>query len=232
MTFVVELEDIVYAWPGQEPCLDIPEFRLLPGERVFLHGPSGAGKSTLLNLIGGVLTPRSGRLRILGRDWTALGSSVRDHLRAEHIGFIFQQFNLIPYLSALENVILPCHFSDQRANRAKAGTGNLKASACRLLEHLNLDSGLWSQKASALSVGQQQRVAAARALIGLPELVVADEPTSALDEGLQSAFLNLLRNECDAVGSTLLFVSHDQRMAGHFQKQLGLSEINLARGED
>lgn len=223
---VIALEDVVYAWPGHGPCLDIPALRLMPGERVFLHGPSGSGKSTLLNLIGGVLTPRSGRVRVLGRDWTALSSASRDRLRAEHIGFIFQQFNLIPYLSALDNVLLPCRFSSRRAARATEGVGSLRAAAGRLLEHLDLGPELWSKEATALSVGQQQRVAAARALIGRPGLVVADEPTSALDEGRQLAFLELLRAECDAAGAALLFVSHDHRMAEHFQRQLALGDIN------
>jgi putative ABC transport system ATP-binding protein len=225
---VIALEDVVYAWPGHEPCLDIPRFELMPGERVFLHGPSGSGKSTLLNLIGGVLTPRAGRVRVLGRDFSGLGSAVRDRLRAGHIGFIFQQFNLIPYLSALDNVLLPCRFSAQRQERARQGAGSMRAAAERLLTHLDLGHELWRKQATALSVGQQQRVAAARALIGQPELVVADEPTSALDEGRQLAFLELLRAECDAAGAALLFVSHDRRLAEHFQRELALGEINRA----
>jgi putative ABC transport system ATP-binding protein len=223
---VIALSDLRYAWPGQAACLDIREFQLDAGERVFLHGPSGSGKSTLLNLIGGVLTPASGQARVLGADLARLTSAARDKLRADRVGFIFQQFNLIPYLSALDNVLLPCRFSAARRQRL-AGEG-AKAAAQRLLSHLDLEPGLWSRQASGLSVGQQQRVAAARALIGSPALVVADEPTSALDEDRQIAFLDLLRRECDSAGAALLFVSHDRRLAERFERVVALTDINRA----
>ena len=223
---VIALDAVVYAWPGHAPCLDIPGFAMQPGERVFLHGPSGSGKSTLLNLVGGVLTPRSGQARVMGEDLGRLGSSARDRLRADHIGFIFQQFNLIPYLSAIDNVLLPCRFSALRRERTRPD--GLHAAAERLLQHLDLEPALWRKAATELSVGQQQRVAAARALIGRPELVVADEPTSALDEGRQLAFLDLLRKECDSAGAALLFVSHDRRLASHFEREIALAGINRA----
>ena len=223
---VIALDQVSYAWPGHAPCLDIPRFELMPGERVFMHGPSGSGKSTLLNLIGGVLAPRSGQARVLGADLGRMGSSARDRLRADHIGFIFQQFNLIPYLSAIDNVLLPCRFSALRRERAAAD--GMHAAAERLLRHLDLEPALWKKPATALSVGQQQRVAAARALIGRPEIVVADEPTSSLDEDRQSAFLELLRRECDAAGAALLFVSHDRRLASHFEREVALADINRA----
>ena len=160
---VIVLADLTYAWPGQALCIDIPQFRLEAGERVYLHGPSGSGKSTLLNLIGGVLVPRSGQARVLGAELGSLSSAARDHLRADHIGFIFQQFNLIPYLSALDNVLLPCRFS--AARRRRLARESPRAAAQRLLQHLDLAPQLWQADASTLSVGQQQRVAAARALV-------------------------------------------------------------------
>jgi putative ABC transport system ATP-binding protein len=142
----------------------------------------------------------------------------------DHIGLIFQQFNLIPYLSVLDNVLLPCRFSRRRREQA----GDMADSAARLLGHLDLDASLWQRPATALSVGQQQRVAAARALIGRPELVIADEPTSSLDAERQAAFLDLLIDECNEAGAALVFVSHDRRLAGRFGRELALTEINRA----
>jgi len=223
----VALDDLRFRWPGQgEACLDIPALRLGQGEQVFLHGASGSGKSTLLNLLGGVLAPDSGRLQVLGNDLSRLTAAQRDRFRVDHVGFIFQQFNLIPYLSVLDNVLLPCRFSARRRGRALENAEALQAEAGRLLTHLDLDAGLWRRSASDLSVGQQQRVAAARALIGRPELVIADEPTSALDTERQDAFLDLLGRECAAAGASLIFVSHDRRLAGHFQRTLAMAELN------
>lgn len=223
---LLEVDALAYAWPGQPPCLEISRFTLDAGEQIFLHGPSGSGKSTLLNLLAGVLKPACGDIRLLGRSLPALSGAARDRLRADHIGLIFQQFNLIPYLSVLDNVRLPCHFSARRRERAGDPTG----SAIRLLRHLDLDEGLWQRPATALSVGQQQRVAAARALIGTPELVIADEPTSALDAERQAVFLDLLADECANAGAALVFVSHDRRLAGRFSREVALAELSAPTG--
>ncbi|MET0351398.1 MAG: ATP-binding cassette domain-containing protein, partial [Rhizobacter sp.] len=128
----------------------------------------------------------------------------------------------------LDNVLLPCRFSRMRRDRAAADGGSAEAAAGRLLAQVGLDRTLWTRPASLLSVGQQQRVAAARALIGRPELVIADEPTSALDAALRDAFMDLLRVECLAAGSTLVFVSHDERLAVRFDTRVALPEINRA----
>lgn len=222
------IDGLVFRWPGQAaPCLDIPALAVAAGERVFLHGPSGAGKSTLLGLLGGVALPERGRIELLGQAIDAMGGRARDVFRADHIGFIFQQFNLLPWLSALDNALLPCTFSARRHARA----GNPRAEAARLLVHLDLAPELWHKPAAELSVGQQQRVAAARALIGRPEILIADEPTSALDAPRQQAFIDLLRAEAAAAGAMLLFVSHDARLAGHFDRVVALAEINRAAGE-
>jgi putative ABC transport system ATP-binding protein len=221
---LLELKALRFAWPGQPPCLDIGAFELAAGEQIFLHGPSGSGKSTLLNLLAGVLKPDAGDIMLLGKSLPALSGAARDRLRADHIGLIFQQFNLIPYLSVLDNVLLPCRFSSRRRERA----GDAAASAERLLRHLDLDPTLWHRPATELSVGQQQRVAAARALIGTPELVIADEPTSALDAERQTAFLDLLAAECASAGAALVFVSHDRRLAGRFSREVALGELNRA----
>ena len=195
------------------------------GRTVFLHGPSGCGKSTLLGLMAGVLQASSGTVSLLGRPWAALPAGQRDARRADHVGVIFQQFNLLPYLTVLDNVVLPCRFSRLRAQRCQP---SVAAAAQSLLQRMDLPAGLWQRRADALSVGQQQRVAAARALLGQPELVIADEPTSALDAALRDDFMALLMGECRASGSTLVFVSHDERLAGHFDERWSLPELNRA----
>lgn len=226
---VVRIDDLVFRWPAAgSPCLNIPHFEIEAGERVFLHGPSGSGKSTLLGLLGGVLAAEQGRLRLLGSDLTQLRPTARDRFRADHVGFLFQQFNLIPYLSMLDNVLLPCRFSRRRRERASAAGGSLRGEAIRLLSHLDLDPSLHFRPVTQLSVGQQQRVAAARALIGRPEMVIADEPTSSLDAERQGAFLDLLARECAEAGSTLLFVSHDRRLAAGFDREISLPAITRA----
>ena len=226
---VVELEDLQFTWPGQpEPCLSIPRWRVSAGDRVFLYGPSGSGKSTLLALIGGVLVPERGVVRILGQEVNRMPAASRDRFRADHVGFIFQLFNLVPYLSVVENVMLPCRFSARRRERAVAAGRSLHDEALRLLAHLDIGETLLSRRVTDLSVGQQQRVAAARALLGRPELVVADEPTSALDAERQQAFLHLLLQECAEAGAVLLFVSHDRRLAAEFTHEIALPSINGA----
>ena len=216
----VELRDVVFRWQdGDAFVLELPELVLAAGERLFVHGPSGSGKSTLLNLIGGVVQPARGEVRLLGQPLAALGTAARDAFRAAHTGFIFQQFNLFPHLSVLDNVRLPCRFSPRRAARA----GDETQEARRLLTALDIAAELWTRPAHRLSVGQQQRVAAARALLGKPEIIIADEPTSALDAGRQAAFLDLLLAEARAAGSSVLFVSHDLALADHFERTLELA---------
>lgn len=227
---LLDIRQLRYAWPGQAACLEIAEFGVAAGEPVFLHGPSGSGKSTLLNLLAGVLLPQAGGVTALGTALATLSAAARDRFRVDHMGLIFQQFNLIPYLSALDNVLLPCRFSMRRRARALESAPDLVQAAARLLEHLDLAPNLWRRPANALSVGQQQRVAAARALIGRPEIVIADEPTSALDAERQAAFLDLLLAECAAAGAALVFVSHDRRLAERFPRVLDLGEINKAGG--
>jgi putative ABC transport system ATP-binding protein len=226
---IIRIENLVFRWSAEgEPCLDIPSFEIQAGDHIFLYGPSGSGKSTLLGLLGGVLVPERGRVKVLGVELAQLGSAERDRFRADHVGFIFQQFNLIPYLSVIDNVLLPCRFSAKRHKTVTQGGRKLHDEAVRLLSHLDLDASLHHRAATQLSVGQQQRVAAARALIGRPEIVIADEPTSALDAERQIAFLDLLSRECVEAGSTLLFVSHDGRLAARFSHEIALPSINRA----
>ncbi|EIJ33613.1 ABC transporter ATP-binding protein [Thiothrix nivea] len=220
---VIQLRDLCYRWPGQtRDTLAIAELQVPQGEHLFIRGASGSGKTTLLNLLAGILIPASGSLAILGKDMGNMNGSARDRFRADHMGVIFQQFNLLPYLSVLENVQLPCHFSARRKQQA----GDMQASANRLLDHLGLEEGLRHRSVTDLSVGQQQRVAVARALIGSPELLIADEPTSALDTDTRNGFLDLLFQEAEAQGSTIIFVSHDPHIASHFPRVVDLTEIN------
>ena len=229
---IIQLKDLQFTWPAQDaPVLDIAELAVEAGERIFIHGPSGSGKSTLLGLLGGVLVPQRGSIRVLGAELSRMRPAARDRFRSDHIGFLFQLFNLVPYLSVMENVVLPCRFSARRRAQAAAEGASPRDEAVRLLEHLDIEPALLGRRVTELSVGQQQRVAAARALLGRPEIVVADEPTSALDADRQSAFLQLLLQECGAFGTTLLFVSHDRRLATHFSREIALLAVNRVHPE-
>jgi putative ABC transport system ATP-binding protein len=224
---LLQIRDLLYAWPGASAdVLTLPALDLRAGRSYFLHGPSGCGKSTLLGLMAGVLLPRQGRVEFLGQDWACLPPGRRDRRRAQFVGVIFQQFNLLSYLSCLDNVLLPCRLSPVRAERC---AGSAQEEARRLLQRMELPSELWQRSAGTLSIGQQQRVAAARALIGRPALVIADEPTSALDEPLREAFMALLMGECREGGSTLVFVSHDERLAAHFDERLSLRALQAVQ---
>jgi putative ABC transport system ATP-binding protein len=225
---VVELSEVRFSWQrGGDPVIDISALRIARGERVFLRGPSGSGKSTLLSLLAGVITPQQGSIKVLGQDIGTLGGPARDRFRADHVGFIFQMFNLIPYLSVVENVRLPCGFSQRRRANAQRAGGSVDAEALRLLEHLDMTrDGLLRRPVTELSVGQQQRVAAARALIGAPELVIADEPTSSLDADRRMAFIDLLFAECKREQATLIFVSHDATLAELFDRAIELAAVN------
>lgn len=230
---VIQIDNLLFRWSaGEAPCLDIPHLEIQAGERIFLHGPSGSGKSTLLGLLGGVLVPERGAVRLLDCELSRIGAAARDRFRADHVGFIFQQFNLVPYLSVIDNVILPCRFSARRGKLAMAEGRSWREEAARLLAHLDLEPALYRRPATQLSVGQQQRVAAARALIGRPEIVIADEPTSALDAERQAAFLDLLQRECSEAGVTLLFVSHDRRLSSAFSREIALPSLNRADTEE
>ncbi|KZY45857.1 MULTISPECIES: ABC transporter ATP-binding protein [unclassified Oleiphilus] len=227
---LLKVDNLRFRWPsGQRDVLDIPKFEVLSGEGVFIKGESGTGKTTLLSLIGGINLPDAGCIEVLGTDISKLRQSRRDHFRADHIGFIFQLFNLIPYLSVIENITLACKFSKLRTQRVLAKSGSLEEEAYRLLSQLQLnDRSMLTRKVSDLSVGQQQRVAAARALIGSPELIIADEPTSALDADTREHFIQLLLEECKQSGATILFVSHDAGLEAAFDRSIQLGELNRA----
>lgn len=220
----ISIDQLRYQWSGQSGLLlDIPHLSLTQGDTLFVQGGSGSGKSTLLNLIAGVLTPSSGEIRLLEQPFSSRNGRFRDRFRADHIGFIFQQFNLIPYLSVIDNVILSCRFSTRRRLQIQTQFDHVEEGARYWLERLNLPANLWHQPATRLSVGQQQRVAAARALMGAPELIIADEPTSALDQDNVDNFMRILTEQCQAINSSLIFVSHDRQLASWFPQKLSLT---------
>ncbi len=229
---MIHIEQLRYRWPGsQRDVLSINSLRIAAGRQVFLFGDSGCGKSTLLGLMAGVLLPQAGRVEVLGQNWQQRSASQRDRFRADHVGYIFQQFNLLPYLSVRDNVLLPCRFSKRRAQQAVDACGSAAQQAEQLLANMGLPRSVWQQSANELSVGQQQRVAAARALIGRPDLVIADEPTSALDAARRDQFMHLLRDQCRQHGTTLVFVSHDERLAEGFDEKISLPQLNQAAME-
>ena len=226
----VRIDNLRFRWRADgDDVLDIPELAASRAEHLFVEGPSGCGKSTLLALVGGVAVPDHGDVEILGQSLGKLGARGRDRLRADHVGFVFQLFNLVPYLSTLNNVTLPCRFSKLRQQRARDADGREQAQAERLLASLDLPlASVRDRPVTELSIGQQQRVAAARALMGSPEIIIADEPTSALDEGTRERFLELLMQECRRAQTTLILVSHDSRLASQFDRRIALPNLNRA----
>lgn len=239
-TPVVAMGGVRFTWPGKPRfTLSVDRFEVAKGERVLLLGPSGGGKSTLLSLLAGIIVPQTGHIDVLGTNIARLPGATRDRFRAEHFGIIFQMFNLLPYGTVTDNVLLPLSFSERRRANV-AANGSPANEAARLLHRLGLVQGtgpgspgddIIGQRASSLSVGQQQRVAAARALIGRPEIVVADEPTSSLDRARQNEFLALLFEEIEAAGATLIMVSHDETLAGLFTRCVRLDEVaTIERG--
>lgn len=222
----VSFADVKYSWPGPSPfTLTIKDFKLRNGEKLLLLGPSGSGKSTFLSLLAGIVVPDSGRVEVSGKNMATLGGAARDRFRVDHFGIIFQMFNLLSYGSLIDNVLLPIRFSRVRRENALRG-GALEDVAKRLLLALGLDETvIATSKAASLSVGQQQRVAAARALIGAPQIIVADEPTSALDRNTEGAFLKLLFAQSRDVGASVIMVSHDEGLSAHFDRVVRLQDI-------
>jgi len=225
MAKAVEIFSLEFKWSVADNwSLKVKDLSIESGEKVFLYGPSGSGKTTLLDLLTGIHTQKKGSIKLLGKQLDEFSAKQRDQFRADHIGFIFQQFNLLPYLNVIDNVLISCHFSKLRDEKASE-TGSIKKSAHDLLSALGISSELHTKLASQLSVGQQQRVAIARSLIGSPEIIIADEPTSSLDRDTRDAFIELLLKQVEQSGSTLIFVSHDRELANFFDKSISISEL-------
>ena len=220
---LIDARNLEFRYRSSTPLvIQMDHFHMARGEKVFLYGPSGCGKTTLLGLLSGMFPPTSGEVLLLGHNLTKVSNHRRDTLRGAHVGYIFQLFNLIPYLSVRENILLPLRLNPARRLRLPE-TEEIECS--RIGNHLGIES-LLDEPVTNLSVGQQQRVAAARALIGRPELVIADEPTSALDYNSREEFLGLMFNEAQSVGSGILFVSHDPTLAKQFDRQVELPMLN------
>ncbi|MCC2617278.1 ABC transporter ATP-binding protein [Aestuariibacter halophilus] len=216
----VAVDRLVVRYPNtQRPVLDIPHWQVEHGQHVFLYGPSGSGKSTLLSVLAGILPASEGEVTVLGQPLGELSSRQCDRFRARHIGMVFQQHNLIPYLSVRDNVLLAAQFADQ----SRTETLSMLTHLC---ERMQLPAELQERPAMTLSVGQRQRVAIIRALINRPSLLIADEPTSALDEENRERFMGLLMETLQQQGASMVFVSHDHQLAGHFSQQLDLRTLN------
>lgn len=217
---IIEVSHLKFAYSNQKMVLDIQEFQLQKAQRIFIYGPSGCGKSTFLNLMAGVLSPSAGQIQLFGSEIGTLSSRQRDKLRAQKMGYIFQSFNLIPYLSVLDNILLPSMLETH---------GISKTDHHRFATEAILRLGLVEQthqKASTLSIGQQQRVAQARALMGKPELIIADEPTSSLDQNNTEEFMKFLVEQSVQRKIALLFVSHDRRLESYFDRSVDLTACN------
>lgn len=218
MRLALHLSELIHAWPGQAPLIRIDELQLPQGQHLFIQGPSGCGKSTLLSLLAGVQQVLHGLCEVLGHDMRNLNSVQRDRLRGEQMGVIFQQFNLLPFINAQANALLPTKLFPSRAAAASKAFGSPVRQAQSLAESLGLSALLWQQPVHQLSVGQQQRVAAVRALMGQPQLIIADEPTSALDDTKQLEFLDLLLETAASQGASVVMVSHNARLADRFHQ--------------
>ena len=221
----IELTDIrfFYSDRPEDIVLNIPSWSLSTGEQAFVQGPSGGGKSTLLGLLSGMLVPSEGKVTVLGQRLDNMSSRQRDQFRAMHIGNVFQQFNLMPYLNAIDNVLLATQFSNRKNT-------NLLNEIKTLFNGLNIPEKEWNRPTRDLSIGQQQRVAIARALINKPQILIADEPTSSLDRENSEAFMKLLMPIVAENRMTLLFVSHDQSLATYFTKVESLNDFNRVEG--
>jgi ABC-type lipoprotein export system ATPase subunit len=209
-----------FTMPGGEQVsiLDIDSFQLAADEHCALEGRSGSGKSTLLNVISGIMRPDAGRVIIDGKDIARLDEARRDRVRADKLGLVFQQFNLLPGFTALENVLVAMTFGSGRPDRTRA---------MRLLDAVGLGHRL-DHKPAELSVGQQQRVAVARALANRPRAVLADEPTASIDPAHQQQVIDLLRTTCTEQGVALLVVTHAADVAGQFPRRVRLEDFNRA----
>lgn len=221
MQTLLEIKDLEFSYDRKTPMLKISDWKMSQSEKIFLYGPSGSGKTSLLEILSGVLVPQKGSVKILNQDLYQMSVSNRDQFRALHIGFIFQSFNLISYLSVAENIALPCLLSPQKASKIRT---SVKQEVERLAQRLGIID-LLERKPTQLSVGQQQRVAVARALLGTPDLILADEPTSALDSDHRQNFLNLLFELCHENSIGLIFVSHDRSIQNLFSKSISLHDL-------
>ena len=200
-----------------------PEIEVERGERLLIRGFSGCGKTTLLSLIAGALKLQNGDINFDGNEYSKMSSLLLDKFRADHIGYIFQTLNLIPFLSVSENIALGIKFSKSR----KSKVNDFNQEIVRLVSSLGLGKEVLKTPVNRLSVGQQQRVAVARALLGKPDLILADEPTSALDSGTTKKFLNEVMETFDSTRQAIIMVSHDTSIAPYFDSVIDFNSNNV-----
>jgi len=220
MSIILQSVKFNYAKSSTKQIIDIDLWSVADAEKVFIHGPSGCGKSTLLNLLSGLLKPKSGNIKLLNQSINHMSSRQKDKFRANNIGYVFQQFNLIPFLNAIENIYLASHFATKITKQL------LIKQTHELLNTLDIKEIDWFTPVRYLSVGQQQRIAIARALINKPKILIADEPTSALDSANSDRFMSLLIALCAQHKMTLIFVSHDMSLSQYFDRVQALPTIN------
>jgi len=228
---VIHIRDLAFRWQPRDPVvLALDELVVERGEQLFIEGPSGSGKSTLLGLLAGVSVARQGEVWVLEQRLDAMGAAARDHFRAHHIGYIFQMFNLIPYLSMVDNVTLPCRFSTRRRQQALQRSPSLEAEALRLLRHLDMDEPAFHRRpVTALSVGQQQRVAVARALANDPSIILADEPTGNLDLTTGEDIITLLKKLSSDREVTVISATHDYKMLNVSDKVIWIRDGRIEK---
>lgn len=218
----IHLDSVRFYWSKVADFkIYIPKLEIGRGEKVLLLGESGSGKTTLLSLICGFLSPISGDIFLNEQKLNDLKANKKDQFRSDNIGIIFQQFNLLPYANVIDNITLPLYFSKKRDSRVT----NHREAALNLCRSLQLSESTIAMQANKLSVGQQQRVAVARALIGNPSLIIADEPTSSLDASTQKKFLDLMFRQIEEHKSTLLMVSHDSSISNYFDRTINIKDI-------
>ena len=216
----LSISDLAFQFDAETgPILKIKSWEVDRGKQVFLQGASGSGKSSLLTLLAGLQVPTLGEVRVLGTTISSLSNHERDRFRALNIGVVFQQFNLIPYLSVMDNILLAAKFGETEGL-------SVRQRATELLGRVNLKAELYGRKSIDLSVGQQQRVAIVRALINYPALLLVDEPTSALDKANRDSFLTLLLEVLAENNCAMVFVSHDSDIGKHFSNRIEFSELN------
>ncbi len=194
--------------------LSFPDLQLHAGEKILIVGPSGSGKSTFLNLLSGVLPNQHGTITLNGCDYTTQTRQQLDQLRADHIGIIFQSLNLIPYLTGFENAALSLQFSKER----RAQVTDINTSIDQLADGLGLTSDILAKQPKAMSIGQQQRIAVIRAMLGKPALILADEPTSALDPVATEQFMTELTRSIDPTKQAVIVVSHNPALIPLFDR--------------
>ena len=223
MKQILEINNLFFEWKEKNNFyLKIRNLNITKNSKVIMFGESGSGKSTLLNLISGILQPSLGTIKVNNTIINYLTQKKSDSFRSKNIGVIFQQFNIIDYISPLTNILLPCYF----AGIKKKNIGFFVGRANKFADILGIKKNILYQKRSKdLSEGQKQRIAIIRSIINSPKLILADEPTSALDNVNKKKFLGLLIDICNAEKISLLLVSHDTSINHNFDQEIFLSKL-------